>query len=75
MAIEMGPNGDDTIFTNAALDGENLVVRVVDFDLAVVGGTGQFKGVKGDVAHFGTQATKPDNFYIGELAVPRFKRF
>ncbi|WIA39672.1 hypothetical protein OEZ86_005737 [Tetradesmus obliquus] len=75
MAIEMGPNGDDTLITNSALDGENLIARVVDFDLAIAGGTGRYKGAKGDVAHLGTQATKPDNLYIGEMAVPKFKRF
>jgi hypothetical protein len=73
--IELGANGDDAIFTQAAVDGANIDERVADLDLAILGGTGQYKGATGDVAYSGTQATKPDNLYVLKMAVPRFKRF
>ncbi|WIA39671.1 hypothetical protein OEZ86_005736 [Tetradesmus obliquus] len=73
--IELGPNGDDAIFTQVALDGANFAEKVADLDLAILGGTGQYKGATGDVRYTGTQVTKPDNLYVLEMAVPRFKRF
>jgi hypothetical protein len=73
--IELGPNGDDTIFTKIALDGANIAERVADLDIAIVGGTGQYKGATGQAVHFGTQVTRPDNLYMLEMAVPKFKRF
>lgn len=44
MALELGPNGDDTIFTLAALDRADFTGKPTDIDAAVVGGTGRYKG-------------------------------
>jgi hypothetical protein len=75
MAVELGPNGDDTLFFMAAFDRANLVREPTDHDLAVVGGTGRYKGAMGEVVHSGTRFTVPDNLYVAEIAVPKFKRF
>ncbi|WIA19291.1 hypothetical protein OEZ85_003926 [Tetradesmus obliquus] len=75
MAVELGPSGDDTLFVSAALDRANLFREPTDFDPAVVGGTGRYKGATGEVIHSGTSVTRPDNVYVAEFAVPRFKRF
>ncbi|WIA39691.1 hypothetical protein OEZ86_005754 [Tetradesmus obliquus] len=75
MAVELGPNGDDTIFVKAALQRANLNVEIMDFDAAVVGGTGRYKGATGEVFFSGTQFTTPVNLYVAEFAVPKFKRF
>ncbi|WIA19414.1 hypothetical protein OEZ85_004034 [Tetradesmus obliquus] len=75
LAVELGPNGDDTIFIKAAFDRANFIAEPIDFDLAVVGGTGRYKGATGEAIHSGTRMTVPDNVYVAEVAVPRFKRF
>jgi hypothetical protein len=75
MAVELGPNGDDTFFVSAALDRANINTEIVDFELAVVGGTGRYKGATGEVFSTGTEITAPGNLYTVEIIVPKFKRF
>jgi hypothetical protein len=75
MAVEFGPNGDDTLFIMSALDRANFVREPTDFELAVVGGTGRYKGATGEVFHSGAHVTSPGNLYVAEIAVPKFKRF
>jgi hypothetical protein len=75
MAVELGPDGDDTIFVSAALDRANINQEIVDFEMAVIGGTGRYKGATGEVFFTGTATTTPGNLYTAEIAVPRFKRF
>uniref|UniRef100_A0A383WL51 Dirigent protein n=1 Tax=Tetradesmus obliquus TaxID=3088 RepID=A0A383WL51_TETOB len=75
MALELGPNGDDTIFTLAALDRADFTGKPTDIDAAVVGGTGRYKGATGESVVTGMDVTKGDNLHVAEVAVPRFKRF
>jgi hypothetical protein len=75
VAVELGPNGDDTIFLAFALEQANFDQDPTDSDLAVVGGTGRYKGATGEAVLTGTDTTKPVNLYVADIAVPRFKRF
>uniref|UniRef100_A0A383WKV8 Dirigent protein n=1 Tax=Tetradesmus obliquus TaxID=3088 RepID=A0A383WKV8_TETOB len=75
LAVELGPDGDDTIFVQAALDFANIEEAVRDYDCAVIGGTGRYKGATGEVTFTGTAATTIDSLHIAEVAVPKFKRF
>jgi hypothetical protein len=59
----------------SALDRANFVNEPTDFELAVVGGTGRYKGATGEVFHTGMEVTRPGNLYVAEIAVPKFKRF
>ncbi|WIA39692.1 hypothetical protein OEZ86_005755 [Tetradesmus obliquus] len=74
-AVELGPNGDDAIFIMNALDRANFIQEPTDFEMAIVGGTGRYKGATGESIHSGTEVTQPGNVYVAEVAVPRFKRF
>lgn len=74
-AVELGPNGDDAIFIMNALDRANFIQEPTDFEMAIVGGTGRYKGATGESIHSGPEVTLPGNVYVAEVAVPRFKRF
>jgi hypothetical protein len=75
-AVELGPNGDDTIFVSFAMERKNFRFDLVDFDQAIIGGTGRYKGATGEVIHTGIDTTEEGkNLYVAEIAVPRFKRF
>jgi hypothetical protein len=75
LAVEFGLNGDDTIFVSAALDRANINQEIVDFEMAVIGGTGRYMGATGQVFFTGTATTTPGNLYTAEVIVPKFKRF
>jgi hypothetical protein len=75
LAVELGPNGDDTLFISSTIQRAHLNQEVTDFDLAITGGTGRYKGATGELMHAGTSDTKSWNAYTAEVAVPKFKRF
>jgi hypothetical protein len=75
LAVELGPNGDDTLIIGSAFERANFIEAPTDFDLAILGGTGRYKGATGEVFHSGPRVTTAWNVYVAEVAVPKFKRF
>jgi hypothetical protein len=75
LAVELGPNGDDTIFIASAFERANFIGLPTDFEMAITGGTGRFRGATGEVSHTGPSVTTAWNAYVAEVAVPKFKRF
>jgi hypothetical protein len=75
LAVELGPNGADTLFIASAFERANFVKQPTDFEMAIIGGTGRYKGATGEVVHTGPQLTTAWNAYVAEVTVPKFKRF